>query len=176
MSGRVATELNHAHGPIVATLTAWWPWQGRDQQKVDEARIRVIDELTSEVGVLPRLASPLHPVAWSSTAEFEGDLTLACVFDDLCAGYRAVGDVILRHGGNVHLQVSELHRGMEPFTVLRPCSPPSKTPRYDLWLGEAPRKGSEVRGHLAAILDVTSWHVDRILEARARRAARLGDV
>lgn len=163
--GRVAIELNHAHGPIVATVTAWWPWKDRDQKKVDEAVIGVVDELTGEGGALLRLASPWHPAAWSPNPEFEGDLTLACVFDDLCAGYREVGDVILRHGGSVQLQVAELHRGMEPFAALRPCSPPSKTPRYDLWLGEPPSKGSQVRGHLAAVLDVGSWQIDRMLEA-----------
>jgi hypothetical protein len=171
--GRVATELNHAHGPIVATLVAWWPWKGRNEEEVQRAITCVIDDLTGEDGALVRLTSPWHPPAWRSKADgFEGDLTLVCVFDDLCAGYRAVGEVVAAHRGRVHVQIAELHRGMDPFAALWPCSPVSKTRRYDVWLDEHARKAPQLRSQLAAAFGVGKWDIDDVLDGPAEVAFR----
>lgn len=117
--GRVTTELDHAHAPIVSTFVAWWPWEKRDQATVNRAVECVIEELTRTEGLFARLASDDPSPGWrSADTSFEGDLLIVCVFDDLCAGCRDVGQLIERHGGRYTIAIAELSGVTTPFAGL----------------------------------------------------------
>jgi hypothetical protein len=158
--GRVATELDHAHDPIVATFTVWWS----DWAKGAERAHAVIAELTSPGGPLVTSCSFWHPPAWRvGDKTLEGQMLLVCVFQDLCAGVAAVHDVIVRHDGQSQLAISELHSHADPLKGLRPSNPASTTPRYDVWLGEL-AKTPQLRTELARALSTNENTVNSALD------------
>lgn len=155
--GRVSIELDHAHGPIVAMYRAWW----RDREQVEPALKAVLAELTGSSGLLVTSSPPLHPPAWQLGDGY--DFALACVLDDLCAGFKVISETLHRHGAYSRVDVAELHEHINPLAALRPCRPASATPRYDVWLGKF-RKTSKLRKELAVALDTNEYEMDPLLQ------------
>ena len=138
--GRVQTEVNHAHHPIVATFTMYFPWQHRKELDIPARVQALVDSLCAPDGALSLPQAPAHPAAWRSMTGFgEGDLVLGAAFDELEAGYRAVAAAATAQGAKVGIQIAEAHG--DPFAHLRPCTPATVHRLVDVWLdvrGEAP--------------------------------------
>ncbi|HMI89788.1 MAG TPA: hypothetical protein VK509_00415 [Polyangiales bacterium] len=156
--GRVSIELDHAHHPIVARLTAWWREPG------EEPMVATVAALTAPEGPLIANCSTFHPPAWRGSREHDyAKLELVCVFDDVCAGFHAVTQLISRHGGESNLEVAELDQLADPTERLRPCEPKSQTPQYDVWIGKV-NKGPRLREQLGFVLRIGSHSMDDVLE------------
>ena len=145
--GRVDTEVNHAHHPIVAVFEVYFPW--RDRSTIDvPARVQdIVDALCADDGALTTLRVPGHAPAWRGAvpgkpAGFgDGDLTIGAVFGDLCAGFTAVAAVVQAAGASLRVRVSEAYAEGDSLAFLRPCVPPTKHALVDVVLedlGQAP--------------------------------------
>ena len=138
--GRVSTELNHAHHPIAATFTVWFPWQTKKTLDVPALLQRFVDDICREDGALSLPQAASIPPAWRTTSEFgEGDLHLGAAFTDLAPAYAAVQAAATAIGAQVGVAIREAHG--DPFAHLRPCDPPSNAPMVDVVVearGDAP--------------------------------------
>lgn len=131
--GRVETELDHAHHPVVATFEIYLisrsPWDLDVPARVQE----LVDALCAGDGALIAHHLPGQSPAWQGTTSslapgFGGpDLVVGAVFDDLAGGFTAVAAAVARVGARLHVRVSEaLHdRGVDALAMLRPCRPPA---------------------------------------------------
>lgn len=139
--GRVVTELNHAHHPIVAVFEIGIPWQQRKGLDI-AARVRdIVDRLCAEDGALTLRRAGTHAPAWRGVvagepAFGEADLTVGAVFDDLAAGFAGVAAAAKAHGAYVYVTVSEAHGDGDPLAFLRPCVPPTRHALVDVVLEE----------------------------------------
>jgi len=140
--GRVDTEVDHAHHPLVAVFEVYFPW--RDRSTIDiPARVQdIIDALCADDGALTRLRVTGHAPAWRGVvagkpAGFgDGDLTIGAVFDDLCAGFMGVATAVQAAGASLRVRVSEAYGEGDPLAFLRPCVPPTRHALVDVVLEE----------------------------------------
>lgn len=129
--GRVETEIDHAHHPLVAMFEIHFPW--RDRSAIDvPARVQdLIDALCAEDGALTTLRADRHAPAWRGAMADkpggvgEGDLVIGAVFDDVCAGFTAVAASVAAAGASLRVRVSEAPGAGDPLAFLRPCVPPT---------------------------------------------------
>jgi ribosomal protein L7/L12 len=140
--GRVETELNHAHHPIVAVFEIYWPWQSRSEIDVPARVQELVDLLNAETGALTTLRVNHIAPAWRGVvpdkpAGFgDGDLVIGAVFDDLAAGFAAVAAACASVGAMPRIRISEAHAGGDPLAYLRPNIPPTKHALVDVVLDE----------------------------------------
>ena len=139
--GRVQTELNHAHHPIVATFTCYFPWQQRKELDIPARVQAIVDALCAEGGALDQTQKAGIPAAWRGVVEGEppfgeGDLVIGAAFDDLRAAYLAVAAAAEAQGAKVIVHVSEAHGG-DPLAHLRPCAPATVHRLVDVWVEDA---------------------------------------
>jgi hypothetical protein len=135
--GRVETEVDHAHRPIVATFEVYFPWRTRDQTDVPARVQELVDVLCADDGALAACRSPHQAPAWQGTTVRhspgfgEPDLIVGAVFDDLVAGFTAVAATVASVGATLRVRVAEaLHdQGTDALAMLRPCNPPTTGPR-----------------------------------------------
>ena len=127
--GRVATEVDHAHHPLVATFEIAIPWQGRDQIDVPARVQAIVDQLCGPDGALitqsrDELAPAWRGVVPGQTPGFgEPDLVLGVAFDDLRDGFTRVAAVVAAAGARLRVQLSEAPGHGDPLAYLRPCVP-----------------------------------------------------
>lgn len=132
--GRVETEIDHAHHPLLATLEVWFPWKVRDRSDVPPLVQNLVDELCGDGGTLAALSADHQPVAWQGRTagrplDFGApDLLIGAVFKDLAAGFKAVSVAAASAGASVRVRVAEaLHdRGTDALAMLRPCIPQAR--------------------------------------------------
>jgi hypothetical protein len=130
--GRVETEINHAHHPIVAMFEVYFPWQTRDHTDVPARVQELVDALCADDGALVPHRAAYQQLAWQGStaqrlAEFgEPDLIIGAVFDDLAAGFKTVAAAVAPVGAKLRVRVMEaLHdRDTDALAMLRPCVPP----------------------------------------------------
>jgi ribosomal protein L7/L12 len=140
--GRVDTEVNHAHHPLVAVFEIYFPWRDRSQIDIPARVQDIVDALCAEDGALTTLREPGTAPAWRGAvsgkpAGFgDGDLVIGAVFDDLCAGFTAVAAAARAVGASVRVRVSEAYSEGDPLAFLRPCVPPTKHALVDVVLEE----------------------------------------
>lgn len=136
--GRVSTELNHAHHPIAARFTVYFPYQLKPQLDVPALLQRFVDDVCANALALPQ--SPTIAPAWQAQTGFgEGDLQLGAAFEDLAPAYKAVVAAAASVGASVGIEITEAHG--DPFADLRPCAPLTSAPMVDVWIayeGEVP--------------------------------------
>jgi hypothetical protein len=130
--GRVATEIVHAHHPLVAVFEIGFCWQEREEIDVP-ARVRdIIDTLCADDGALSLHGRRGHPPAWRGVVEGaepgfgESDLVVGAVFDDLAAGFAGVAAAAQAHGAGLRVSVFEAYGEGDPLAFLRPCLPPQR--------------------------------------------------
>jgi ribosomal protein L7/L12 len=129
--GRVDTEVNHAHHPLVAVFDIYFPWEDRSEIDVPARVQDIVDTLCADDGALTTQRVIGYPPAWRGAvadqpAGFgEGDLVVGAVFDDLCAGFTGVAAAVAAVGASLRVRVSEAHGEGDPLAFLRPCVPPT---------------------------------------------------
>ena len=124
--GRVDTEVDHAHHPIVATFEIYFPWKTRDQVDIPASVQLIVDELHETLAGLC-----VQPPAWQgATPEraskfMDVDLLFGAVFEDLVQGFAAVNAAVSRVNAALRVRVAEaLHDGgADALAMLRPCRP-----------------------------------------------------
>jgi hypothetical protein len=129
--GRVETEINHAHHPIVAIFEIYFPWKTRDQIDVPARVQELVDALCADDGVLGSHGVPYQAPAWQGTTSQrapgfgEPDLIVGAVFDELATGFTAVAEAVAFVGAKLRVRVMEAlrDRGTDALAMLRPCSP-----------------------------------------------------
>ncbi len=140
--GRVDTEINHAHHPIVALFEVYWAWQTRQDVDVPTRVQELVDLLNAEDGALTKLRVNHIAPAWrgitpDKAAGFgDADLEVGVVFDDLAAGFAAVSAACSQVGAGVRVRVSEATHHGDPLAFLRPCVPATKEALVDVVLEE----------------------------------------
>ncbi|OJT25614.1 hypothetical protein BO221_07010 [Archangium sp. Cb G35] len=126
--GRVETELDHAHHPVVSVFELW---KGQHVQE-DRGRLleALVEELNAEDGPLVKGLDGKVIPAWKEGDGFgEPMLRLGAVFEDLPAGFTAVERIARGHHLYVSVKVFEAWPGADPLAFLRPCQPPLKRER-----------------------------------------------
>nr|HEX4314745.1 hypothetical protein [Kofleriaceae bacterium] len=145
--GRVQTELDHAHGPIVVRFEVWFSWQKRSELDIPALVRDIVDDLARPGGVVD-LASPHITPAWRFAGERapfgEPDLEIGAAFPDLAAGFAAVYAAATAHGAGVRVRVSEHHGHGDPFAELRPSLPAPRVELVDLWLDDVGLAPTEI--------------------------------
>jgi len=140
--GRVDTEVNHAHHPLVAVFEIYFPWRDRSQIDIPARVQDIVDTLCAADGALTTLRVDGHAPAWRGVvpdkpAGFgDGELVIGAVFDDLCAGFTAVAAAVHAAGASLRVRVSEAYAEGDPLAFLRPCVPPTRHALVDVVLEE----------------------------------------
>ncbi len=137
--GRVETEIDHAHHPIVAMFEVYFPWQTRDRTDVPARVQELVDALCADNGALVAHGVPYQAPAWQgATAERtpgfgEPDLVIGAVFDQLAAGFSAVASSRCLRRSEVacrgHRRRCTIRGTWSALAMLRPCTP---TCRYSV--------------------------------------------
>ncbi len=157
--GRVDTELDHAHHPIVATFEIYFPWPTPEVEAIPGDVQRIVDALCADDGALVAHRVPWQAPVWRGTtadkpAAFgEGDLLVAAVFDDLAAGFAGVQAAAAAVGALVRVRVAEAHgeHGADALAHLRPCVPPTTRPLVDVVLDAVGPARTGLAKHLTAV-------------------------
>jgi len=130
--GRVVTEVDHAHHPLVAVFEVYVPWKLRDTIDIPARVQAMVDTLAAPAGVLAtHRRGGLWP-AWRGvlphrTAGFgEPDLVIGAAFDDLCAAFTAVAAVVADAACELRLRIFEAPAEGDPLAHLRPCVPAAR--------------------------------------------------
>jgi hypothetical protein len=192
--GRVETELEHSHHPLVGIFHFWMNSHARAGKDVPATALRLLDALYAEEGPLVQLTPPEPLPAWRlGECCDDGDLIVGAVFSDLVAGFTEVGRVAREHDFSVQVKVFEAwdERG-DALAFLRPCIPPLPTRElFDVVLtGATPQATLAVTGMIEelrqvdpkearALLDSAPAPVRRrlprgVAEAMASRLQRVG--
>ncbi|HEY0253273.1 MAG TPA: hypothetical protein VGC41_17185 [Kofleriaceae bacterium] len=124
--GRVETEIDHAHHPIVATFEIYFPWRTRETLDIPAKVRTIVDELAVTLAGLC-----IQPPAWQGaiagnpTKFLDADLVFGAVFDDLVMGFAAVNTAVVRAGASMRIRIGEAlrDRDVDAFAMLRPCRP-----------------------------------------------------
>ncbi|WP_164019124.1 ribosomal protein L7/L12 [Pyxidicoccus trucidator] len=127
--GRVETELDHSHHPLIGVFQLRYPYAARAGQDVPALALRALDALYAEDGPLVQLTHPEPLPAWRVGERFgDGDLTVGAVFTDLVEGFTTVDRIARAHGFTVEVKVFESwDRKGDALAFLRPCIPPLPT-------------------------------------------------
>ena len=127
--GRVATEIDHAHHPLVATFEATVPWQARASTDVPAVVQTLVDRLCGAAGPLIARSRPELAPAWrgvvagEKTGFGEPDLVFGVAFDDLRDGFTEVAAIVAATGLHLGVQLSEAPSFGDALAHLRPCVP-----------------------------------------------------
>lgn len=122
--GRVSVELIHAHHPIICEFCVHWPWDETGRARVAPAVQSIIAELTAADGPLCTRVGLGERPAWRTRCrEFECDLTIAVVFDEIVEGFAEIDSIVRKHGGKACVSVREAVPGSDCLADMRPCSP-----------------------------------------------------
>lgn len=148
--GRVETELEHTHHPLVGVFHFWIPYYtGARSQDVPVLALRLLDTLYAEDGPLVQLTPPEPLPAWRvGEHAADGDLVVGAAFSDLVAGFTAVDRIAREQGFSVRVRVFEAwDEHGDALAFLRPCHPPLPTRElFDVVL-----TGAESRATLAVL-------------------------
>jgi hypothetical protein len=121
--GRVATEMNHAHGPVVASFTIWWSWNGPDQKTRADHVAELLPALADpNAGFRTHLAPGIAPVICAE--DDQGFLCVTSVFADLVAGCAALRELCAAHDASISIRVHEGEHGEDPLRAMRNVVPP----------------------------------------------------
>ena len=123
--GRVDIELDHTHDPLVWVHEIWWPWQGRDEAAVAAGRVRLLDVLFAEAGVMRTQVAMSQPPSWIDAGGRFGhaDLSLAAVWRAPMAAIPQVRAAVQSAGAHTRLRVMEAVHPRDPAGLFRPCRP-----------------------------------------------------
>jgi hypothetical protein len=117
--GRVETEIDHAHHPIVAMFEVYFPWQAPDRPTRVQA---LVDALCAEDG--PLVAHAEQAPAWQAREAFgEPDLVIGTVFEDLATGFAVIAGAVASAGATLHVRLTEAMNERDALAMLRPCTP-----------------------------------------------------
>lgn len=162
--GRVETELNHAHHPVVGIFELYVPWQVKSEVDIPAKTAELVEALNAKDGVFERTIArgPYRP-AWRSGDGF-GDptLTVGAIFEDLLTGFTAVARLANEHGMKTYVKVFESYSEADPLAFLRPSIPPLKRGLRRVILespGHAPKD----------VVQVIQWLMNGIPYADARK-------
>ncbi|HEX4461701.1 MAG TPA: hypothetical protein VIA18_27160 [Polyangia bacterium] len=102
--GRVQTEENHAHAPIVVIAEFWWI----DRQRQAVELPNLIAALTDADGPLVPPATHTWPAAWrASTERGEAPFTVGAVFNEPIDSVAVLRDLATRAGARMTLKLYE---------------------------------------------------------------------
>ncbi|WP_375769516.1 hypothetical protein NR798_01130 [Archangium gephyra] len=142
--GRVETELDHAHHPVVSVFELWKNQHG--QEETDRLLAALVEELNAEDGPLATGINWDVPPAWKAGHGFgEPLLRVGAAFEELVSSYGAVERIARAHDLYVAVKVFEAWPDADPLAFLRPCQPPLKRERFDVWLLGLGDKPEEVK-------------------------------
>jgi hypothetical protein len=113
LGGRVTTELNHAHAPLIAIHDIFMPWNlGRSNR--DQGYGRLHAELSDPAAPFRSLLVDPASVRLTLSAQGNG-LRLLAVFGELADGCAAVRAVTNRHGATMIVGIREAE-GDDPLS------------------------------------------------------------
>ncbi|MFY0562606.1 hypothetical protein ACN28E_02085 [Archangium lansingense] len=142
--GRVETELDHAHHPIVSIFEFWKGEHG--QEETEKLLAALVDELNAEDGPLVTGIDWNVLPAWKAGHGFgEPVLRMGAAFEDLPAGFTAVERIARGHNLYLAVKVFEAWPDADPLAFLRPSQPPLKRERFDVWLTALGDKPEDVK-------------------------------
>ncbi len=142
--GRVETELNHTHHPLVSIFELWKGQHG--QEETATLLETLVRELNAEDGPLVTGVDWDVPPAWKEGHGFgEPLLRMGVVFEDLPAGFTAVERLARGHNLYIAVKMFEAWPDADPLAFLRPCQPPLKQERFDVWLTGLGDKPEELK-------------------------------
>ncbi|AKI99071.1 hypothetical protein ATI61_106447 [Archangium gephyra] len=126
--GRVETELDHAHHPLVSIFELWKGQHG--QEETSSLLEALVEELNAEDGPLVTGVDGKVRPAWKEGDGFgEPMLRVGAVFEELPTSYTAVERIARRHHLHISVKVFEAWPDTDPLAFLRPCQPPLKRER-----------------------------------------------
>ena len=160
--GRVETELNHAHHPIVASFEIYFPWSTRKIENVPADVQRIVDALCADEGALVVHRVKWQAPAWRGTtaahpAGFgDCDLVVGAVFEDLAAGFAGVAAAAAAVGAVVRVRVAEGagERAGDALAHLRPCAPATTCKLVDVVLEAVGPARTGLAAHVAEIREL----------------------
>lgn len=132
IGGRVSTEIDHAHHPIVVVFNVWWPWDSPESKQSQELSQRIVEQLTSSTGVLTTITKagiePALRININTDDSFMSfmkvPLTIATVFEDLVLGVDSVQQVLQQYRAQVNIKLFEVwdEEAEDPLAFLREVS------------------------------------------------------
>jgi hypothetical protein len=163
-NGRVDTELDHAHAPLVWLHEISWPWRERDEAMVAASRIAVLDAAFAPDGPLVAGLRPTGVPSWEMGTHFiEPDLRIAVVWRDPVEGATQLDALVRRHGAGMSSRVIEALDDRNPTASLLPCTPPVAG-LFDLVLRDAGPTPGELARALSSELFGTSGVYSTVVE------------
>ncbi|OJH38515.1 hypothetical protein [Cystobacter ferrugineus] len=142
--GRVETELEHSHHPVVSVFEFWRGEHG--QEDVERRLVALLEELNVEDGPLVTGIDWDVLPAWKLSGGFGGPLLrMGAVFEDLATGFTAVERIARGYNLHVSVKVFEAWPDADPLAFLRPNEPLLKRERFDVWLTDLGDKPEEVK-------------------------------
>lgn len=124
--GRVETELDHTHHPLVVLFYIWWP-AGSSEPGTDEERARILLERLTERGGPLDLSRDGYAPAWNMVREFgHTPLVVGASFpSELVESVAAVREVIERFGARAYVRINEaLQEEGDPLAFMRTAESP----------------------------------------------------
>jgi hypothetical protein len=117
-AGRVQTELDHSHAPLVCAIECWWKHDQPDKP-VEAVRAEVeASPAFVQARTIEWKPDQLKPFLWRPGDHWmEPPVLLAAVFEDLIAGVACVDAIVKRHGGQTILRVVEAENHHEPLAA-----------------------------------------------------------
>lgn len=168
--GRVETELEHSHHPLVGVFSLQLSYGKRAGYDIPAQALRLLGALYAEDGPLAQLTMPEPPPAWRvGERSGEADLTVGVVFTDVVEGFTAVSRIAAEHGFEVYVKVFEAwDRKGDALTFLRPCRPPQPPTRelFDVIITDpAPAALTAVIGMIEELRQVEPHQARALLES-----------
>jgi hypothetical protein len=151
--GRVETELNHTHHPLVSVFELWSRELDKDEEKRTQVLSALVEELHTDDGPLVKHADPRVLPGWKEGWGFgEPQLMVGVAFKELLTGYTALERIVRRHGMQLRVKVFESWENADSLSFLRPSSPRLKREMYDVWLMDLGDGSKKTRKHLEEVL------------------------
>jgi hypothetical protein len=105
--GRVTTELDHTHHPLISTLVFWVPWNSPDKAAQEVKARALCASLRAGGTSLHQNLEPDVALAIHETTEGQYAFHVAAVFTDLVAGVTAARNLATAADTRIHLKLSE---------------------------------------------------------------------
>lgn len=167
--GRVETELEHSHHPLVGVFQLRIPYHQRADKDAPALALRLLDALYAEDGPLVQLTRPEPVPAWRvSERRSPYDLTVGALFTDLVKGFAAVHRIAREHGFEVYVKVFEAwDTEGDALAFLRPSHPPLPSRElFDVVITDpAPAAMTAVLGMLEELRQVPPHKFRALLES-----------